>query len=452
MAAPRSRSRSPEAARRHLPSTPVSTPVCVTETAKVVTTPPDIVSDVDSSCSACLAPSWRLKHTCTKARSQNKRNSSPAVEARHAKRSGTAGVYALMACERFHQGEGSASAIGSLTDVRYLRPVERHVPGPHVPSASHHPSSSQEPPPPTRPPSPVLSPVLSPTFEQRDPADLDGVVVMAEDASLAPAMHVANEVQLDVAPSASQVTSANEPKEYLYPPPEGTFICVALREGVLPPELIVFTSDGGCIVVTHVEARRLSLQARDDEPSWSCGTCGRGPFARARAFACVHCMTCAPMAEDELRRLKEQRRHDGCAQPTRTHSVFYECRCTSCQHTSHFVSLESRTGWRTSPSTSAGSQQVFASRCRQPRPHQDCTIRRRPRAAQLMIWSSMPSAHCEVHGGGQPQSSLEHTRWAQGTPSPTWHCRRRCSGSARASSCSRWGASNSLYPTRRAQG
>ena len=319
MAAPRSRSRSPEAARRHLPSTPVSTPVCVTETAKVVTTPPDIVSDVDSSCSACLAPSWRLKHTCTKARSQNKRNSSPAVEARHAKRSGTAGVYALMACEGF-QGEGSASAIGtSQTDVRCLRPVERHVP-----SAPHHPSSSQEPPPPTRPPSPVLSP----TFEQRDPADLDGVVVMAEDASLAPAMHVANEVQLDVAPSASQVTSANEPKEYLYPPPEGTFICVALREGVLPPELIVFTSDGGCIVVTHVEARRLSLQARDDEPSWSCGTCGRGPFARARAFACVHCMTCAPMAEDELRRLKEQRRHDGCAQPTRTHSVFYECRCS----------------------------------------------------------------------------------------------------------------------------
>ena len=310
----RSPSRSPEAAPQH-PSTP---PIRVTESEELVITP-DMVSHLDSSCSGCVAPSRRLKHTCTKARSQNKRNSSPAVEARHAKRSGTAGVYALMACEGFHQGEGSASAIGSLTDVRYLRPVERHVP-----SAPHHPSSSQEPPPPTRPPSPVLSP----TFEQRDPADLDGVVVMAEDASLAPAMHVANEVQLDVAPSASQVTSANEPKEYLYPPPEGTFICVALREGVLPPELIVFTSDGGCIVVTHVEARRLSLQARDDEPSWSCGTCGRGPFARARAFACVHCMTCAPMAEDELRRLKEQRRHDGCAQPTRTHSVFYECRCS----------------------------------------------------------------------------------------------------------------------------
>ena len=277
-----------------------------------------------------------------------------------------------------------------------------------TPSPLPVPTPTNEPPPPTRPPSPVLSP----TFEQREPAELDGVVVMAEDASLAPAMHIANEVPLDVARSAPQVTSANEPKEYLYLPPEGTFVCVALREGVLPPVLIVFTTDGGCIVVTHVEARRLPVQARDDEPSWSCGTCGRGPFARDRALACVQCMTCAPMAEDELRRLKELRRHDGCAQPTSTQRVFYECRYTSFQHTSHIVSLESRTGWRTSPSTSAGSQQVFASRCRQPRPHQGCTIRRRPRAAQLMIWSLMPSAHCEVHGGGLPQSFLEHPRWA----------------------------------------
>jgi len=306
-----------------------------------------------------------------------------------------------------------------------------------TPSPLPVPTPTNEPPPPIRPPSPVLSP----TFEQREPADLEGVVVMDEDASLAPAMDdlapamddldVANELPLDVAPSAPQVTLANE-KECLYLPPEGTFVCVALREGVLPPELIVFTIDGGCMVVTHVEALRLRLQAHDNEPSWSCGTCGRGPFARARALACVHCMTCAPMAEDELRRLKEQRRHDGCAQPTRTHSVFYECRWTSCQHTSQIVSLESRTGWRTSPSTSAGSQQVFVSRCRQPRPHQGCTIRRRPRAAPLMIWSSMPSAHCEVHVGGQPQSSLEHPWWAQETPSTTWHCRRRCSGLARA--------------------
>ena len=195
-----------------------------------------------------------------------------------------------------------------------------------TPSPLPVPTPTNEPPPPIRPPSPVLSP----TFEQREPADLEGVVVMDEDASLAPAMDdldVANELPLDVAPSAPQVTLANE-KECLYLPPEGTFVCVALREGVLPPELIVFTIDGGCMVVTHVEALRLRLQAHDNEPSWSCGTCRRGPFARARALACVHCMTCAPMAEDELRRLKEQRRHDGCAQPTRTHSVFYECRCT----------------------------------------------------------------------------------------------------------------------------
>ena len=286
----RSPSRSPEVAPQH-PSTP---PIRVTESEELVLTP-DMVPHVDSSCAGCLAPSRRLKHTCTKAKHTGKRHALPSVVARHTKRLGRAPALALLVPEGALI-EGASLAIDRGSDVSVCT-WEMHVPSPAPP----HPCSSEEPPPPTRPPSPVLSP----TFEQRDPADLDGVVVMAEDASLAPAMHVANEVQLDVAPSASQVTSANEAKEYLYLPPEGTFICVALREGVLPPELIVFTSDGGCIVVTHVEARRLSLQARDDEPSWSCGTCGRGPFARARAFACVHCMTCAPMAEDELRRLKE---------------------------------------------------------------------------------------------------------------------------------------------------
>ena len=62
---------------------------------------------------------------------------------------------------------------------------------------------------------------------------------MDEDASLAPAMDVANELPLDVAPSTPQVTLANE-KEYLYLPPEGTFICVALQEGVLPPVLMTW--------------------------------------------------------------------------------------------------------------------------------------------------------------------------------------------------------------------
>jgi hypothetical protein len=88
---------------------------------------------------------------------------------------------------------------------------------------------------------------------------------MDEDASLAPAMDVANELPLDVAPSAPQVTLANE-KECLYLPPEGTFVCVALRDGVLPPELIVFlivfTIDGGCMVVTHVEAVRVPREGQ----------------------------------------------------------------------------------------------------------------------------------------------------------------------------------------------
>jgi len=86
-----------------------------------------------------------------------------------------------------------------------------------TPSPLPVPTPTNEPPPPIRPPSPVLSP----TFEQREPADLEGVVVMDEDASLAPAMDVANELPLDVAPSAPQVTLANE-KECLYLPPEGT--------------------------------------------------------------------------------------------------------------------------------------------------------------------------------------------------------------------------------------
>ena len=53
-----------------------------------------------------------------------------------------------------------------------------------TPSPLPVPTPTNEPPPPIRPPSPVLSP----TFEQREPADLEGVVVMDEDASLAPAM------------------------------------------------------------------------------------------------------------------------------------------------------------------------------------------------------------------------------------------------------------------------
>ena len=62
---------------------------------------------------------------------------------------------------------------------------------------------------------------------------------------------------------------------------------MALRDGVLPPELNVFTNIGSCIVVTRVEALRLPVEALDKEPSWSCATCSRGPYAQARALACV---------------------------------------------------------------------------------------------------------------------------------------------------------------------
>jgi hypothetical protein len=60
---------------------------------------------------------------------------------------------------------------------------------------------------------------------------------------------------------------------HLFLPPEGSFVCVALRDGVLPPELNVFTNIGSCIVVTRVEALRLpvELEALHKEPSWSCG-------------------------------------------------------------------------------------------------------------------------------------------------------------------------------------
>jgi len=62
-----------------------------------------------------------------------------------------------------------------------------------------------------------------------------------------------------------------EENDHLFLPPEGSCVCVALQDGVLPPELIVFTNIGSCIVVTRVEAQSLPVEARDKEPSWSCG-------------------------------------------------------------------------------------------------------------------------------------------------------------------------------------
>ena len=310
----RSPSRSPEVAPQH-PSTP---PIRITESEELVITP-DMVPHVDSSCAGCLAPSRRLKHTCTKAKHTGKRHALPSVVARHTKRSGRAPALALLVPEGALI-EGASLAIDRGSDVSVCT-WEMHVPSPAPP----HPSSSEEPPPPTRPPSPVPTP----TLEQREATEVDGDVVLAEehDTSDVRDTHVANDVVdgLDPAPSASQDEDLPPPlpsllpsaveNEHLFVPPEGSFVCVALRDGVLPPELHVFTSIGGCIVVTRTEALGLPVEARNNEPSWSCGTCRRGPYSQARALACVHCLSCAPMAEDALRRLKEKRRHDGCARP-----------------------------------------------------------------------------------------------------------------------------------------
>ena len=198
----------------------------------------------------------------------------------------------------------------------------RIVEGRDVPS---HPSSSEAPPAPIRPPSPVLTP----TLEQGEASEVDGDVGMAEpedDIHARGTLVVSDVVEdLDLAARATQHEEVPPPlpspcpsaeeNDHLHLPPEGSFICVSLCDGVLPPELHVFTNIGGCILVTRVEALRLPVEARDMEPSWSCATCKRGPYAQARALACVHCLTCAPMAADALHRLKEERRHQGCAGP-----------------------------------------------------------------------------------------------------------------------------------------
>jgi hypothetical protein len=92
------RSRSPSRSLEVAPQYPPTTPIRVTESQELVITP-DVVAPVDTSCQGCLAPTRRLKHTCTKARSENKRHTSPSVDSRHAKRSGTGSAPALTAPE-----------------------------------------------------------------------------------------------------------------------------------------------------------------------------------------------------------------------------------------------------------------------------------------------------------------------------------------------------------------
>ena len=148
----RSRSPSPDAALRPSPTTPV----CGTGCEQSAVTPSTDADNAlaEASCKACQSASKRLKHTCTKAKHTGKRHTSPSVESRHAKRSGTGSAPALTAPEAV-QIPGASLAIDRGSDVG-VRAGEMHVLSP----APSHASSSEAPPAPTRPPSPVPTPTL----------------------------------------------------------------------------------------------------------------------------------------------------------------------------------------------------------------------------------------------------------------------------------------------------
>jgi hypothetical protein len=250
------RSRSPSRSLEVAPQHPPTTPIRVTESQELVMTP-DVVTPVDTSCPGCLAPTRRLKHTCTKARSENKRHTSPSVDSRHAKRSGTGSAPALTATEAV-QIPGSSLAIDFGSDVG-VRAGEMHV----LSEAPSHMSSS------SLAPAPSHMPVPTPTLEQGEATEVDGDVVMAEGDAFARDTRIANQAVDGLAPRACQhevvpppsparVPSAEE-NDHLFLPPEGSFVCVALQDGVLPPELHVFTNIGTCIVVTRVEALSLPV-------------------------------------------------------------------------------------------------------------------------------------------------------------------------------------------------
>ena len=308
----RSRSPSPDAALRPSPTTPV----CGTGWEQSAVTPSTDAYNAlaEASCKACESASKRLKHTCTKAKHTGKRHTSPSVDIRHAKRSGTGPAAALTAPEAVRIPVASLAIDRGSSDVG-VRAGEMHV----LSEALSHISSSSEALHPSHLPVPTL------IMEQGEASDVDGDLVMAEGNTHARGTLIANYTVDDLAPRACQHEFVPPPSPVPYPsaeendhlllPPEGSFVCVALQDGVLPPELNVFTNIGSCIVVTRVEALSLPVVARDKEPSWSCATCSRGPYSQSRALACVHCLTCAPMAADALHRLKEERRHHGCAGP-----------------------------------------------------------------------------------------------------------------------------------------
>ena len=163
----RSRSRSPDATSHELPTTPAVVVAGCDETAITPTIDPHL----DASCSACMAASRWIPHTCKKARGVNKRHATPAADGRRTKRSS---VTAALGFRAPHHSETSVDVDSlSMTRSSMQDSSVRIVEGRDVPS---HPSSSEAPPAPTRPPSPVLTP----TLEQGEASEVDGDVEMAE--------------------------------------------------------------------------------------------------------------------------------------------------------------------------------------------------------------------------------------------------------------------------------
>jgi len=158
----RSRSRSPDATSHELPTTPAVVVAGCDETAITPTIDPHL----DASCSACMAASRWIPHTCKKARGVNKRHATPAADGRRTKRSS---VTAALGFRAPHHSETSVDVDSlSMTRSSMHDSSFRIVEGRDVPS---HPSSSEAPPAPIRPPSPVLTP----TLEQGEASEVDGL-------------------------------------------------------------------------------------------------------------------------------------------------------------------------------------------------------------------------------------------------------------------------------------
>ena len=92
-------------------------------------------------------------------------------------------------------------------------------------------------------------PVPTLIMEQGEASDVDGDVVMAEGDAFGPFARdtrIANQAVDGLAPryqhevvpppSPARVPSAEE-NDHLFLPPEGSFVCVALQDGVLPPSV-----------------------------------------------------------------------------------------------------------------------------------------------------------------------------------------------------------------------